>query len=283
MDNQNKTVFIQQGEVPQKKSSGKAPLIALLVFGAVIIAGLLYYFLVYNSDPKIKIEYAVTGSVEQKNSTTYEQLYKSSSEIQINVILDKSPRKNYEMDINGTRTSLEFTQEGGMYKASFPLKPDMIRNSYYTVKLEAGSKTLFSDNFNVVIIKPNISSKEFIENYLKTYSTAVYDKSSPGLQTASNFWKKDLSGGIFDKMRKNLPELTSVWSDNIMSTPEDDVNAKVYLTYNRNNKWTYVTAGYFYRLEVVKGQSGQPEWKILDAKETIEKRDTFNYDNMEGD
>lgn len=287
-NDQNKTVYMpnsggsQNMPMPGKKCSN----LTIFLGGGLLVliaAGLLYYFFVLNADPKIKIEYSVSGSIEQKNNTTFEQLYKSASNIQINVILDKAPRKEYSLTINGTKHVLEFTKENDLYKAAYPVKTDAIQNSYYSVELLAeNSKTLFTDNFNVVILKPNISSREYIDNYLKTYSAAVSNRNPNELQNASAYWLNSMSGSIYDKMKKNFSELSYVWYENVMSTPDDDVRARVYFTYMKKDKWTYVTSGYLYNLEVVKGPSGLPEWKIKQAKETIEKRESQDYSDFEG-
>ncbi len=286
---QNKTSYIQNNSFAQnnnppegKRNSG---LSIWLIGGAfvVITAGLLYYFLVFNADPKIKIEYTVSGGIEQKSSTTYEQLYKSTSNVQINVMLDKAPKKVYAISINGNKQVLEFSKEGDLYKAVYEIKTDVIQNSYYTVELTSdNSKTLYTDNFNVVILKPNISSREYIDNYLKTYSAAVSNRNPNELQNASAFWLSSMSGNIYNKMKKNFNELSYVWYENVMSTPDDDVRAKVYFTYIKKDKWTSVTSGYLYNLEVVKGPSGFPEWKIKQAKETIEKKESHDYSDFEG-
>lgn len=287
-NDQNKTVYMPGNNqisfktVPGKKKSN-LPLIAGGFAFLLVIAGILYYLLVFNADPKIKIEYTVSGGIEQKNTTTYEQLYKSASIIQINVLLDKAPKKVYTISVNGNKNVLEFSNDGNLYKASYDVKTDVNQNSYYTVELVSeNTKTLFTDNFNVVILKPNISSREFIDNYLKTYSTAVSNRNSNELQNASSFWLSSMSGNIYNKMRKNFSELSYVWYENIMSTPDDDVKAKVHFTYQKKDKWTWVSSSYLYNLEVVKGPSGLPEWKIKQAKETIEKRESQDYSEFEG-
>lgn len=285
---QNKTVYMpgnnqnSYNTVPGKKKSN-LPIIAGGFALLLAVAGILYYLLVINADPKIKIEYSVSGGIEQKNTTTYEQLYKSASKIQINVLLDKVPRRVYSISVNGNKQVLEFSKDGDLYKAAYEVKTDVIQNSYYTVELVMeNTKTLFADNFNVVILKPNISSREYIDNYLKTYSTAVTNRNTNELQNASSFWLNSMSGNIYNKMRKNFSELSYVWYENVMSTPDDDVKAKVYFTYQKKDKWTWVTSSYLYNLEVVKGPSGLPEWKIKQAKETIEKRESQDYSDFEG-
>ncbi|MBZ0201611.1 MAG: hypothetical protein K8I03_01190 [Ignavibacteria bacterium] len=287
-NDQNKTSYVQNNSFAQNSFPPVRKKSALPIWlggGAfvVIVAGLLYYFLVFNADPKIKIEYSVNGGIEQKNATTYEQLYKSASNIRINVILDKAPRRVYSISVNGNKQVLEFSKERDLYKAAYEVKTDAIQNSYYTVELASDNpKILFTDNFNVIILKPNISSREYIDNYLKTYSAAVSNRNPNELQNASAFWLSSMSGNIYDKMRKNFSELSYVWYENVMSTPDDDVRAKVYFTYLKKDKWTYVTSGYLYNLEVVKGPSGLPEWKIKQAKETIEKRESQDYSDFEG-
>jgi len=288
---ENKTVLMPVGSegnrsfANSKSRKGKGGL-ALIMGGAFILlaaAGLLYYFLVYSADPKIKIEYSVNGAIEQKNASTYEQLYKSASNIRIMVFLDKAPKRNYSISVNGKKQVLEFTKEGNQYSAVYQLVTESFQNSYYTVELTSDQpKVLFTDNFNVIILKPNMSSKEYIDNYLKTYSAAVSNRNSNELQNASEFWLGSMSGSIYNKMRKNFSELTYVWYENVMSTPDDDVRAKVYFTYQKKDKWTFVTSGYVYNLEVVKGPSGLPEWKIKQAKETIEKRESQDYSEFEG-
>lgn len=280
----NKTVYMQPNAdsgstLPAKKTGGKIIMIVGILFMVIIAASALYYFLVYNADPKIKIEYTVSGNIEQKNNNNYEQLYKSASSIKISVILSKPSKKTYELEVNGIKNKLDFTEDGTFYTAYYTANPNQRQNSYYTVNLITGdAKPLFTDNFNVVIIKPNISSKEYIENYLKTYSSAVSNKSSSDLLNASNYWVQEMSSGIYDKMRKGFSDLTSYWYDNVISTPDDDVSAKVYYTIMKNNKWTSFTLGYFYELTVIKNSSGLPQWKILKAKETMEKKDTFGGD-----
>lgn len=285
---QNKTVYMPGNnqnnfnQVQGKKKSN-LPVIAAGFVLLLVTTGLLYYLLIFNADPKIKIEYSFDGGIEQKNATTYEQLYKSSSKIQINVILDKAPKRVYSISVNGNEHELEFSKDGDLYKSIYEVKTDPIQNSYYTIELVSDNKkNLFTDNFNVVILKPNISSKEYIDNYLKTYSAAVSNRNSNELQNASEFWLGSMSGSIYNKMRKNFSELSYVWYENVMSTPDDDVRAKVYFTYQKKDKWTFVTSGYVYNLEVVKGPSGLPEWKIKQAKETIEKRESQDYSEFEG-
>lgn len=287
-NDQNKTVYIPGNnqnsfDTVLVKKKSNLPLIAGGFALLLAVAGILYYLLIYNADPKIKIEYSVSGGIEQKNTTTYEQLYKSVSKIQINVLLDKAPRRVYSISVNGNKQILEFSKDGDFYKAAYEVKTDVIQNSYYSVELlSENTKTLFTDNFNVVILKPNISSREYIDNYLKTYSTAVTNRNPNELQNASSFWLNSRSGEIYNKMRKNFSELSYVWYENVMSTPDDDVKAKVYFTYQKKDKWTWVTSSYMYNLEVVKGSSGLPEWKIKQANETIEKRESQDYSEFEG-
>ncbi|RPI15479.1 MAG: hypothetical protein EHM58_14055 [Ignavibacteriae bacterium] len=262
------------------KKSNLVPIIVSIA-GVVIITLVAVYFFVIKADPKIKIQYSINGDIEQKGTGNYELLYKTQSIITMTFDFDKLPDDKYVLDVNGSKSNLDIEQGTSGFQASYKLTPEAYKNSYFDIKLtNPGGKTVFTDNLNIILVRPNISAKEFIENYLKTYSMAVQNKNSSDLMNASSYWLATESSARYETMRRNFSKLTSMWYDNVISSSEDDVSAKVNWSYNEGSRWTYVNAGYKYILTVVKSPSGIPEWKISKAIETIEKTEHFDFEDV---
>lgn len=221
MSNSDRTQIVQPqfGQFSQSKRRRKRLLVPTLLIGLILLAAVaIFYFLVIKSDPKVKIQYVMSGSIEQKGSNNYEMLYKSQSSISLNFEFNKLKDDYYDVDVNGTKHKLEFSPLGDLYKASYELMPEKYKNSYYTVKLAtSGGKPMYSDNINVVIVRPNISAKEFIDNYLKTYSSAVSNKNLSEFRSASEYWISSEANDKYEKMKKSMNTLFSLWYDNVIS------------------------------------------------------------------
>lgn len=270
--------------VPSKNS--KLPVIFLLVAIVILGAVLLWYFLIFNADAKLKISIVTEGNIEQKNKNFYEVLYKNPGNIVIGIDANKQPRKKeYFISVNGEKEKISFEQLNNSFVYKKKIVPNANTNSQFAVSLiDDNGKEIYNDNFNVSIIRPNMSSREYIENYLRTYSDAFTSQSSSRLFSATSYWESGKTDYIYDKVKKGFPKYVYFYFDNVISMQNDDISAKVYITNSGETSSTTTTYSYTFKLTVVKSSSGMPEWKIADAIERVEKRDTYNFGrNFEGD
>lgn len=291
MDSQ-KTVFNQMPQpnynnmpIQQKKAS-KTPVIFLLIAILALGGALIYYFAIYNADPKFKITYSTDGSLELKNKGFYEMLYKNGGNVIVEIESSKLPKKKeYYFVVGENREKITFEQLNGKLVFVKKIAPNENSNSQYSISLtDSENKPLFSDNINVSIVRPNMSSREYVENYLRSYSDAFASQSSSTLYNATAYWESGKSDPIYEKLRVGFPTKVSFWYENVIGLPNDDVRAKVNIFKFNDVGSTSFNYSYLFKLKVVKN-NGIAEWKISSTEERLEKKDTFNYGNnyFEGD
>ena len=105
------TVFNNQ---PMQKKVSKAPLVFLIFAILALGGGLIYYFAIYNADPKFKLAYSVDGSLELKNKGFYEMLYKNGGNIILEIESSKIPKnKEYYISVGDIKEKITFQQLDG--------------------------------------------------------------------------------------------------------------------------------------------------------------------------
>ena len=282
MDNK-KTVITQTpnqmvNKNQQGSKSNKLPLILLVLAIVIIAGGLLYYFLVLNSDPKFKIAYLTDDGLEQKSQGDYELLYKSDANLNIEIELSKQPKsKEYFIEINGEKEKIEPEVKDGKLVFIKKIKPNEFANTDFSVNLsDNNDKTLYSDKIKITVVRPNMSSREYVENYLRTYSDAFSSQSSGRLFDATSYWTKGTPDPLYSKLSSGFPKNAGFWYDNVISLPSDDVSAKVYVYKYNDRGSTSFTYSYLFKLSAVK-ENGLISWKIKSCDERLEKKDVFNY------
>lgn len=269
-----------------KSNKSKVPII-FLISALIILTGVLaYYFLIINADPKLKINIYTEGNIEQKNMNYYEILYKNTGKVIIEIEANKIPgNKEYFITVNGEKEKIDFRQDDSViiYIKKININPSA--NSQYSITLSDNSgKDIYKDDFNVTIIRPNMSSREFVENYLRTYSDAFSSQSSSTLYSATAYWESGKSDILYNKLKNGFPNKVYMYYENAISMPNDDVSVKVSISNFNEVSSVYTTYSYIFKLIVIKNNNDQPEWKISDASERVEKRENYNYGrDFEGD
>lgn len=291
MDSQ-KTVFstpnlnsqFNSNSGPVKKQS-KAPIIFLIFAVIALGSALIYYFAIFKSDPKFVINYTTDGGIESKGNSIFELLYNNPGNIIIEIEASKIPSsKQYLLTVNGVQEPVNFESQDNKIKFKKSISPNGALNSQIPIMLtDNQGKVIYNNNFSISVLRPTMSSREFVENYLRSYSDAFSSQSSTKLYNATSYWETGKTDLIYEKVKFGFPNKEYYYFDNVIGMSNDDVSAKVSITkYNESNSTTYSYA-YLFKLKVVKGSNGIPEWKISEANERVEKKDTYNFNDFEGD